>query len=267
MTGVQTCALPIYAVQYLWLRLLAQTRKNLCVVGDDDQCLVAGTRVTMADRTSRRIEQIKVGDMVLSCYGSSDFRPACVSKTHKQNSENGLIKITTASGRVVTSTTNHIHFADFVPGESPQQYFTYLMHKRGTGYRLGTSQIYTKGQKRAVIGFKQRCLQEHADAVWLIAAFDTEIDAREHEHRLSLRHGITTMPFVARKGGSINGLVHDQERLNRLHTELDSAPKALQLMAETGLSADYPHHVPQTSASKRKTLQLTLYAEIGRAHV
>ena len=32
-------------VQYLWLRLLAQGHKNICCVGDDDQCLAAGTLV------------------------------------------------------------------------------------------------------------------------------------------------------------------------------------------------------------------------------
>jgi hypothetical protein len=37
-------------IQYLWLRLLAQSHRNICPsVGDDDQCLAAGTQVTMAD--------------------------------------------------------------------------------------------------------------------------------------------------------------------------------------------------------------------------
>src|SRR3546814_20367907 len=44
------------AVQYLWLRLLAQSHKNICVVGDDDQCLAAGTQVTLADGSTRPIE-------------------------------------------------------------------------------------------------------------------------------------------------------------------------------------------------------------------
>jgi len=36
-------------VQYRWLQLLTSEHRNLAVVGDDAQCLVAGTPVTMAD--------------------------------------------------------------------------------------------------------------------------------------------------------------------------------------------------------------------------
>src|SRR3954454_15005604 len=68
------------AAQYRWLQLLAGEHRNLAVVGDDAQCLVAGTQVTMADGTLRAIEDIRPGDMVLSCYGSADFRPARVTE-------------------------------------------------------------------------------------------------------------------------------------------------------------------------------------------
>jgi DNA helicase II / ATP-dependent DNA helicase PcrA len=249
------------AVQYLWLRLLAQANKNICVVGDDDQCLVQGTLVTMADGSFKPIESVSEGDAVLSCFGSGDFRPAMVTRILTQTPKERLVRLSTADGATLTSTAHHIHFADFIPDASRQTYFTYLMFKQGVGYRIGTSQIYTKGQKRAIIGFKQRCLQERADAVWLIGAFDTENDARDYEHRTSLRYGITTMPFVARKGGSTNGLVHDQLRLDRLHAELDSQPKAEHLLLDHGLLREEPHHLPQTSLGRRRVFNLTLYAE------
>ena len=67
-------------VQYLWLRLLAQGHHNICCVGDDDQCLAAGTLITMADGSQRPVENVQVGDAVLSCYGSGDFRPASVTR-------------------------------------------------------------------------------------------------------------------------------------------------------------------------------------------
>jgi DNA helicase-2/ATP-dependent DNA helicase PcrA len=247
--------------QYLWLRLLAQTHRNLCCVGDDDQCVAAGTLVSMADGRRRRIEKIKPGDAVLSCYGSGEFRPAEVTHVFHRRRKAGLTRLRTSSGRDLISTAEHIHFADVILGDSPQKHFTYLMHKHGVGYRLGTSQIYTQGQVQAVIGFKQRCIHERADAVWLVRAFEAENDARELEHRLSLAYGITTFPFVQRKGGSKNGLVHDQARLDRLHRDLGSEEKALRLMEDYGLDPARPHHVPQTAPGRRKNLTITLNAE------
>ena len=68
--------------QYRWLQLLASEHRNLAVVGDDDQCLVEGTPVTMGDGSIKPIEDVQVGDEVLSCYGSGDFRPARVTGRH-----------------------------------------------------------------------------------------------------------------------------------------------------------------------------------------
>src|ERR1700745_4392426 len=47
--------------QYRWLQLLAEEHRNLMVVGDDAQCLVEGTLVTMADGSLRPIEAVSVG--------------------------------------------------------------------------------------------------------------------------------------------------------------------------------------------------------------
>src|SRR5437764_11970510 len=68
--------------QYRWLQLLAEEHRNLAVVGDDAQRLVDGTQVTMADGSKRPIERVRVGDSILSNFGSGDLRPARVLRVH-----------------------------------------------------------------------------------------------------------------------------------------------------------------------------------------
>ena len=109
--------------QYRWLQLLAGEHRNLAVVGDDDQCLVAGTSVTMADGTLRPIESVAPGDRVLSCWGDG-FRDARVLRTNCALREEGVC-VVTAGGRRLVSTPEHIHFAGLraeiggSPAESP----------------------------------------------------------------------------------------------------------------------------------------------------
>src|SRR5215469_14076155 len=107
---------------------------RVCAVADDDQCLIEGTLITMADGSERPIEQVKTGDLVLSAYGSGDFRAAQVQATARRERTGAGIRITTRSGRVLVSTPEHTHFAGYRLGITPQLYFTYLMHKRGVGY-------------------------------------------------------------------------------------------------------------------------------------
>jgi superfamily I DNA/RNA helicase len=96
--------------QYRLLQLLAGEHRNVFAVGDPDQCLVEGTMVTMGDGTTKPIEQIEVGDMVLSCYGSGVFRPSRVSRVHRSVRPRG-VALMTAAGRRIVSTPEHTHFA------------------------------------------------------------------------------------------------------------------------------------------------------------
>jgi superfamily I DNA/RNA helicase len=100
--------------QWELVRMLTEEHRNVMVVGDQDQCLVAGTAVTMGDGSVKAIEDVRPGDLVRSCYGSGDFRPAKVLRTHRALADRG-VAITTASGRRIVSTEDHVHFAGTVP--------------------------------------------------------------------------------------------------------------------------------------------------------
>src|SRR3954470_22444575 len=107
--------------QYRLLQLLAGERRNLAVVGDDDQCVVEGTLVTMADGSVLPIELVRSGDRVLSGVGGGQFEPARVTSVFRSHREEG-VAIETATGRRVVSTPEHTHFAgSFLSYPSPRR--------------------------------------------------------------------------------------------------------------------------------------------------
>lgn len=240
--------------------ILVAKHHNLFVVGDIDQCLVAGTEVTLPDGVKKPIEKIKKGDFVLSNYGSGDIRPARVTRISSKKVSGELVRITTKNKRVLTSTKDHLHFAGYRLGDTPQLYFTYLMHKKGKGWRIGVSQTYTKGQYKPMIGFQQRCNQEHGDSVWILGTHNTSQEARVLEYQLSLRYSIPTLPFVARKG-SVGGYVHDQKVLDNIFASFDTEKSAEKLLKDQGLLREYPHHRAQATRNDRRNIVVSLCGE------
>jgi DNA helicase II / ATP-dependent DNA helicase PcrA len=242
--------------QYRLLQLLAgrEDHRRLMVVGDEDQCLVAGTPVTMADGTAKPIEEVRAGDEVLSCYGSGDLRPARVLRTQAHVRAEG-VAITLRSGRRIVSTPEHTHFAGYRLGMTPQLHMTYLMRRAARGCRVGTTRTYTAGQVKAVLGVRQRARQERADAAWIVSTHATDAEARAAEHVLSLRYGLPTIPFVARGG---NGLVGSQALIDGVFEAIDSDAGGLRLLYDEGLEVEHPHHLPGSHEGHRRVLTITL---------
>jgi DNA helicase II / ATP-dependent DNA helicase PcrA len=243
--------------QYRLLQLLCGEEGNLTVVGDEDQCVLDGTKITMGDGTTKPVEHVQPGDEVLSCYGSGDFRPARVLRVHQTERETG-VSIATKGGRELTSTGEHTHFAGYRLGTTPQMHITYLMSKNGVGFRVGTTCVYTNGQRKPRLGLAQRCLQEGADSGWVISTHAEEADARTDEAILSATYGLPLLPFYRRTGKGTKGVVASQELLDEVFSSVDTDSGGLQLLKDEGLDPQHPHHSAQASTGIRRKLTVTL---------
>jgi hypothetical protein len=104
-------------------------------------------------------------------------------------------------------------------------------------------------------------MQEAADAAWVVAAHESEGEARALEMQLSLRYQLPTLPFRARRGRSTNGLVHDQQLIDRVFESIDTSVGGLRLLHDHGLDFEHPHHTPRSYEGRRRIVSVTLCAD------
>ncbi|HEX4866989.1 MAG TPA: UvrD-helicase domain-containing protein [Acidimicrobiales bacterium] len=238
-------------VQNELVLLLTQAHRNVCVVGDGDQCLPAGTLVSTPEGP-KPIEEIQVGDEVLGTGGRFEQVPGRV--THVQVGEwRGRQYFIRAGGQTLQGTPHHIVFAD--PMLDRDRWLIYLMHKRDTGWRIGvTSTVRTDRNGLDAPGPPVRINQEHADELWIIRVCDTREDASMWEAYYAAAYGLPTAVFhgIGRK------ILMGTERIERLYEMLDTATAAKELMEDLDLHPEFPHMRP-TAGKRRDTLNLTMF--------
>jgi DNA helicase II / ATP-dependent DNA helicase PcrA len=149
------------AVQNELVLLLTKQHRNVCVVGDQDQCLPAGTTVS-TPAGPVPIEQIRVGDQVLGTGGQYDTIPATVTAVMPGHWSGRVYRVR-AGGREVTGTPHHVVLADV--GLDRGQWVVYLMHRADRGWRIGLTKSVSVAS-----------LDRSAD-VWVLQSVESEAEA------------------------------------------------------------------------------------------
>lgn len=241
--------------QYELVKLLASKYKNICVVGDDDQCLVEGTMVSTENKDVE-IEKLMKEDLVRVASGNGETSLLKISDINKKKYCGKIVKITTKNNRVIKATPNHISFGKISLEED--KYYVYLMYKSGFGYRIGQTSSVRSRDDRDASGLDIRLNGEQADKMWIIKVCDTKGDATYYEQYYSVKYGIPTIVFNSRG----RNITISQEQIEKMFKEIDTINAAEKLMEDEFLYNEYPHNLSNAvirGDSIRKRVNLSFF--------
>ncbi|MBE6051205.1 MAG: ATP-dependent DNA helicase PcrA [Clostridium sp.] len=222
--------------QYELVKLLAAKNKNICVVGDDDQCLSKDTLINRSGELVK-ISDIKEGDTILTAIGNGEAEYRKVSSVSKKPYDGKLVEVVTKEGKVIKGTSSHLTFSKVEFKDD--LFYVYLMYKENMGYRIGQTSSVRSRDGELVSGLAVRLNGEQADKIWILKVCSSKAEATYYEEYYSVKYGLPKWVFNAR---GIN-LSVTQEDINRLFKELDTIGCAEILMDKEGLFKDYPHHM------------------------
>ena len=177
-------------------------------VGDPKQCQPEGTLVTLSSGEKKKIEDLQIGDYVVS-YNTSK----CVFQSYSPNSSENfkskyctrvnnieshyskdLIEVETDSGNITRYTPEHICYAKYNESKSKNKYALYLMCNDKGMYRIGKCQLFKNG-KDCPFGMQNRMVSEKCNKGWILKIFDSSKEARLAEITESFRFQIPQVMF------------------------------------------------------------------------
>ena len=225
---------------YLKIWQLSGPRLNSDFVLYDEaqDCQPPDTMVLTPDRGEVAIAKLKAGDRVVS-YVQNGLRfrakGSIINKVVERPFDGELIRVSARNGFLLSEYTPGHHCVVKVGPAFRGKSLVYVMAK-GSSFRVGvTSASHGRGD-RVSSGPAGRMLQEQADAIWILAAFDDKRDALMLEAEVAARFGLPDMRFVDSGQQSIG-----QDRLDAFWSRMgDLTPQAKDCLTDFGRDIAYP---------------------------
>ena len=231
---------------------LAAAHRNVCVVGDQDQCLPTGAQISTPTGV-KPIEEIEVGDEVLGVGGKGVALASTVEYV-KQSVYTGRIYEVRAGDTVLRGTAYHTLPVN--RSVAAGKWIVYLMWRADRGYRVGQVKSVCVNSEGALSdGPRVRVGQEHADKAWVLRVCETRAEASYYEAYFAAEYGLPTTCFHG-----VGRDAMDESWLKRLFDELNTESGAKQLIDDLDLHEEYPHYRPQNGVG-RNSLNLTMFSD------
>ncbi len=173
----------------LLLKLRSFENKNLCIVGDPEQCVAAGTEVKTPSGY-KKVEELTNKDKVLAASGRGGLLYTQITDIKRKKYEGSIVHVQTSSGKKLLLTPDHILFANTI---TKDKFYIYLMFNKDLGYRIG---LYNTNIKKYESSYRILCDKEKGDCIWVLNVFDNIEHARERLNKYIDEFGITTQPFT-----------------------------------------------------------------------
>lgn len=165
--------------------------RNLMFIGDDDQCLASYSLVEIEENINF-IENIQVGNKILTATGNSETKYEVVDKVSSKDVHGNFIDITTESDLGLRGTPEHLCFAKLLPNRNC--FYTVLVHH--------LKEISEINEKNYSIHFTLETISgeldydfeyNNADKLWIVKMCDYFEESEQYIQRLEkygiLKHG------------------------------------------------------------------------------
>lgn len=221
---------------------------NYFYIGDEKQCQPAGTKITMSDGSIKNIEDLKIGDEVLS-YNLKEGHYCRNTRKGKGKKildisthfESELIQVITNNNYSSLYTKNHRCLARIHYEGNENKSVVYIMQNAKGQYRVGSTKLFTFNDRN--FGLRARMNTEKATKGWILDVYENENDAWLAEQICAYKYGIPQVTWTYKN------IKNTKEDIDNLYSRLGDNLEfnVVQCLKAFGRSINYPLFVRNTN--------------------